>query len=83
MCDWCAVPRPERVTVGRDMVLHCGFTLSTDQARPSFRRQRSKFTKDLAGIIFEEAMQELLMDDFLKQFRYICSQATHTHTRLC
>lgn len=26
--------------------------------------------KDLAGIIFEEAMQELLMDEWLKQFRY-------------
>ena len=27
------------------MILHCGFTPNTDQMRPSFRRQRSKFTK--------------------------------------
>ena len=29
------------------------------------------FWKDLAGIIFEEAMQKLLMDEWWKQFRCV------------
>lgn len=37
--------RPDRVHIGSDLVLHCGFTLSNEQQRPLFQRQRSKFTK--------------------------------------
>lgn len=37
--------RPERVRMGMDIVLHSGFTLTSDPSRPVFQRQRSKFTK--------------------------------------
>ncbi len=39
--------RPERVRVGVDMVLHCGFTMNADQSHPVLQRQRSRFTKVL------------------------------------
>lgn len=92
MCCVCVcVCRPERVRMGMDIVLHSGFSLTSDSSQPVFQRQRSKFTKvrereysmrgmevtcchgytwqDLAGLIFEEAMQKLLEDEWLKQFK--------------
>ena len=39
------VCRPERVRMGMDIVLHSGFSLTSDSSRPVFQRQRSKFTK--------------------------------------
>jgi len=65
--------RPEKVRLDMDMVLHQGFVLTTDQSqsRPPFQRQRSKLAKDLAGLIFEVVMQDLLEDEWLKQFRFL------------
>lgn len=39
--------RPERVHISSDIILYNGFTPNTDQTRPVFGRQRSKFTKVL------------------------------------
>ena len=63
--------RPERVRLGTDMVLTPGFSLTSREGRPVLQRQRSRLTKDLAGVIFEEVMQKLLEDEWLKQFRYV------------
>jgi hypothetical protein len=63
--------RPEKVRMGVDIVLYPGLSLSstnTEHSQPPLRRQRSRMAKDLAGMIFDHVMQDLLQDDWWKHF---------------
>jgi hypothetical protein len=64
--------RPEKVRCGMDMILQPGFSLdNTPSNRPMFMRQRSVLSKDLAGLIFEDIITEMIADGYLKQFRFL------------
>jgi hypothetical protein len=63
--------RPEKVRNGLDIVLHPGFSLSSDSIRPGFKRQKSRMAKDLAGMMFDHVMQDMLQDVWWKHFRFL------------
>lgn len=63
--------RPEKIRNGVDIVLHPGFTLSSGSSRPSLQRQKSRIAKDLAGMMFDHVMHDMIQDNWWKHFRFL------------
>jgi hypothetical protein len=65
--------RPERIRCGKDIVLYPHFALKRQgSVLPQLlQRQRSKLTKDLAGMMFDSVIQDLLTDQKMQEFRVL------------